>query len=264
MTRLVQRWLLFALVVAVWQAAAAAADDPFFPTPATIVGRMRDLWFSGPASRLFLSDAAVGNILPSLGRLALGFAGGALLGVVLGVAVGRSRWAYEFLDPVLQFFRAIPPPTLVPVFIVLFSLGAPMQIASIVFSVLWPVLLNTADGARTVEPLQIETARAFRLTGPERLGFVILPATLPKLFAGLRLALSLSLILMVFSELQPGAADGIGFQLQEATTRFDYETVWAAIVLLGILGYVLNMLLVAVERRALGWHRSARRVETQP
>lgn len=127
MTRLVQRWLLFALVVAVWQAAATAAADPFFPTPATIVGRMRDLWFSGPASRLFLSDAAVGNILPSLGRLALGFAGGALLGVVLGVAVVRSRWAYEFLDPVLQFFRAIPPPTLVPVFIVLFSLGRPCR-----------------------------------------------------------------------------------------------------------------------------------------
>jgi ABC-type nitrate/sulfonate/bicarbonate transport system permease component len=263
MSRLLQRWLVFALAVAGWQAAAALAADPFFPTPATILGRMHELWFAGPADRLFLTDGAIGNVLPSLGRLALGFAVGALLGVVLGVAVGRSRLAYEFFDPVLQFFRAIPPPTLVPVFIVLFSLGPPMQVASIVFSVLWPVLLNTADGARTVEPLQIETARAFRLTAGERLGFVILPATLPKLFAGLRLALSLSLILMVFSELQPGAADGIGFQLQEATTRFDYETVWAAIVLLGVLGYVLNMMLLAVERRVLAWHRSARRVEAE-
>jgi ABC-type nitrate/sulfonate/bicarbonate transport system permease component len=147
----------------------------------------------------------------------------------------------------------------VPVLIVLFSLGPPMQVASIVFSVLWPVLLNTADGARTVEPLQIETARAFRLTAPERLAFVIVPATLPKLFAGLRLALSLSLILMVFSELQPGAADGIGFQLLEATTRFDYETVWAAIVLLGVLGYLLNMALLRIERRVLGrWNYDIR------
>ena len=263
MNRLAQRWLLFAVAVAAWQAATAGAADPFFPTPATIAGTMYDLWFSGPVTRLFLTELAVGNVLPSLGRLALGFLGGVLAGTVLGIAVGRSRWAYELFDPVLQFFRAIPPPTLVPVFIVLFSLGSPMQVASIIFSVLWPVLLNTADGARTVEPLQIETARAFRLTGPERLGYVILPATLPKLFAGLRLALSLSLILMVFSELQPGAADGIGFQLQEATTRFDYETVWAAIVLLGILGYVLNMMLVAVERHALRWHRSARRLEAQ-
>jgi len=261
MTGLLQRWAVFALGVLGWQALTVAASDPFFPTPATILAQMYRLWFSGPPSHLFLTDLAVGNILPSLLRLGLGFALGTMVGVGLGIAIGRSRWAYDFLDPVLQFFRAIPPPTLVPVFIVLFSLGAPMQVASIVFSVLWPVLLNTADGARTVEPLQVETARAFRLTAVERLRFVIVPGTLPKLFAGLRLSLSLSLILMVFSELQPGAADGIGFQLVEATTRFDYETVWAAIVLLGVLGYLLNAALLAVERRVLAWHRSSRRVD---
>ncbi|MEV6300688.1 ABC transporter permease [Actinoplanes sp. NPDC051861] len=236
--RLLERWLILLAAVLVWQVAAGAADDPFFPPPSAFLGRM---------------DAFSGDIVPSLVRLAAGFVCGALVGVVLGVAIGRSAWAYDFLDPVLQFFRAVPPPTLVPVFLVLFSIGPRMQIASIVFSVLWPVLLNTADGARTVEPLQIETARVFRLTAAERLGYVILPATLPKLFAGLRLALSLALILMVFSELQPGAADGIGFRLQEATTRFDYETVWAAIVLLGLLGYLLNAALLAVERRVLGW-----------
>jgi ABC-type nitrate/sulfonate/bicarbonate transport system permease component len=255
MRALLERWTVFAVGVAVWQVAAAAADDPFFPTPATIVGRMYDLWFSGPVSRLFLTDGAVGNILPSLARLGAGFAIGVVAGVALGLAVGRSRWAYDLLDPVLQFFRAIPPPTLVPVFIVLFSLGPQMQVASIVFSVLWPVLLNAADGARTVEPVQVETARVFRLTTVERLRLVIVPSALPKIFAGLRLSLSLSLILMVFSELQPGAADGIGFQLVEATTRFDYETVWAAIVLLGVLGYLLNMALLVVERRVLAWQR---------
>lgn len=240
--RFVQRWLIFLACVLAWQVAASAAADPFFPPPSTILRHL---------------DALAGDLLPSLARLGAGFLLGSLAGAVLGIAIGRSRWIYELLDPVLQFFRAIPPPTLVPVFIVLFSIGPTMQVASIVFSVLWPVLLNAADGARTVEPLQIETARAFRLTAAERLGYVILPSTLPKLFAGLRLALSLSLILMVFSELQPGAADGIGFRLQEATTRFDYETVWAAIVLLGILGYLLNAVLQAVERRVLGW-----RVET--
>ena len=183
-------------------------------------------------------------------------------GVALGLAIGRSRWAYDVLNPVLQFMRAIPPPMLVPVFIVVFSLGPQMQIASIVFSVLWPVLLNAAAGARAVEGLQMDTAQVFRLTALQRLRFIVVPSALPKIFAGLRLALSLSLILMVFSELQPGAADGIGFQLQEATTRFDYETVWAAIVLLGLLGYLLNVALLAVERRVLAWHRSAQRVET--
>jgi ABC-type nitrate/sulfonate/bicarbonate transport system permease component len=252
--RFLERWVLFVVVVALWEATTRAHHDPFFPTPVTIVRQMGELWFSGPVRHLFLTDAAIGNVLPSLARLAAGLAGGALAGVVLGVALGRSRTMYDVFDPVLQFFRAVPPPTLVPVFLVLFSLGTTMQVASIVFSVLWPVLLNTADGARTVEPLQIETARAFRLTAAERLGFVILPATLPKMFAGFRLALSLALILMVFSELQPGTSDGIGFQLYEATTRFDYETVWAAIALLGVLGYLLNAILVAAERRVLRWN----------
>jgi ABC-type nitrate/sulfonate/bicarbonate transport system permease component len=257
MRAILERWTVFVVGVAVWQAATSAADDPFFPTPLTIVARMYDLWFSGPATHLFLTDGAVGNILPSLARLGVGFAIGAAAGVALGVAVGRSRWAYDVLDPVLQFFRAIPPPTLVPVFVVLFSLGPQMQVASIVFSVLWPVLLNAADGARSVEPVQLDTAAVYRLTTVERLRLVILPSTLPKIFAGLRLSLSLALILMVFSELQPGAADGIGFQLVEATTRFDYETVWAAIALLGVLGYVLNMGLLVIERRVLSWQRPA-------
>lgn len=257
MRAILQRWAVFVVGVAVWQVATTAAADPFFPTPRVIAGRMYDLWFSGPATRLFLTDGAVGNILPSLARLGAGFAIGVVAGVALGVAVGRSAWTYDVLDPALQFFRAIPPPTLVPVFIVLFSLGPQMQIASIAFSVLWPVLLNAADGARAVEPVQLDTAAVFRLTTVERLRLVIVPSALPKIFAGLRLSLSLSLILMVFSELQPGAADGIGFQLVEATTRFDYETVWAAIVLLGVLGYVLNMGLLVIERRVLSWQRPA-------
>jgi ABC-type nitrate/sulfonate/bicarbonate transport system permease component len=257
MRKLLERWTVLAVGVALWQAVTAAADDPFFPTPGTIAARMYDLWFSGPARQLFLTDGAVGNILPSLARLGAGFAIGVAAGVALGVAVGRSRWAYDVLDPVLQFFRAIPPPTLVPVFVVLFSLGPQMQVASIVFSVLWPVLLNAADGARAVEPVQLETAAVYRLTAAERLRLVILPSALPKIFAGLRLSLSLALILMVFSELQPGVADGIGFQLVEATTRFDYETVWAAIVLLGVLGYLLNTGLLVVERRVLSWQRPA-------
>ncbi|GAA0426563.1 nitrate ABC transporter permease [Actinoplanes capillaceus] len=235
-----QRWLLFAACVVAWQVVAAAAADPFFPPPSVIVRQMYGLARAG---------AGTGDVLPSLLRLGAGFVLGSLAGAVLGLAIGRSRWAYQLLDPVLQFFRAVPPPTLVPVFVVLFSIGPRAQIASIVFSVLWPVLLNAADGARRVEPLHLETARAFRLTGPERLAYVIVPASLPKIFAGLRLALSLSLILMVFSELQPGAANGIGFRLQEATTRFDYETVWAAIALLGMLGYALNAGLRAVERQ---------------
>ncbi|WP_043615942.1 ABC transporter permease [Nonomuraea candida] len=252
------RVLVLAGLVLAWEAATRTAGNPFFPAPSTIVTRMHAMWFSGPPGTLFLTDTAVGNILPSLGRMALGFAGGALAGVLLGLAVGLSARAYDYLDGVLQFLRAIPPPALVTVFLVLFGFGLRMQLAFIMFSIVWPVLLNTADGARSVEPLHLQTCQVFRLSRAERLRRVILPSALPKMFAGLRLALSLSLIVMVFSELLPGTTNGIGFQLTDAYATFDLPAMWAGIVLLGVLGYLLNELFLVVERRVLGRHQTAR------
>ncbi|GAA3666122.1 ABC transporter permease [Nonomuraea antimicrobica] len=252
------RALVLLGLVLVWEVGTRLAGNPFFPPPSTIVARMHAMWFSGPPATLFLTDAAVGNILPSLGRMALGFAGGALGGVVLGLAVGLSARVYDYLDGVLQFLRAIPPPALVTVFLVVFGFGLRMQVAFIMFSIVWPVLLNTADGARSVEPLHLETGQVFRLSRAERLFRVILPSALPKMFAGLRLALSLSLIVMVFSELLPGTTNGIGFQLTDAYSTFDLPAMWAGIVLLGVLGYLLNEVFLIVERRVLSWHHAAR------
>ncbi|MGC9543461.1 ABC transporter permease [Streptomyces sp. UG1] len=250
------RWLVLALAVAVWQWGAGAHGSVYFPPPAEIARHAVDLWFSGPARHVFLTEAAVGDVLPSLGRMAAGFAVAAVAGIALGVAIGRSRRVYALCDPVLQFARAVPPPALVPVFVVIFDFGTPMQIASIVFSAVWPVLINTAEGARDTDPLRVEVAAVLRLTPAERLRFLILPSALPRIFAGLRLSLSLSLILMVFSELLPGTANGIGFTLTDAQSRSDLLTVWAALVLLGALGYLLNTGLLAVEKRLVGRERT--------
>jgi ABC-type nitrate/sulfonate/bicarbonate transport system permease component len=250
-----RRWAVLVLAVVAWEIGTHRAGDVFFPPPSRIVARMHDLWFSGPAAHLWLTPDATGNLLPSLGRMAAGLAGALIAGVVLGLALGRSERVLDYLDPLLQFARAIPPPTLVPVFIVLMHLGTPMQIVSIAVSAVWPILLNTADGARSVDPVQLATVRAFKLSAADRLLRVIVPSALPKIFAGLRLSLSLALILMVFSELLPGTANGIGFELTDAQSRSDLPTMWSAIVLLGILGYLLNTLLLIVERRALRWHR---------
>lgn len=246
------RWTVLVLAVGVWELAARAHGSVYFPPPVRIARHVHDLWFSGPAGHVFLTQAAVGDVLPSLGRMAAGFALAAVAGIVLGVAVGRSRRAYALCNPVLQFARAVPPPALVPVFVVVFAFGTPMQIASIVFSAVWPVLINTAAGARNTDPLRLDVAAVLRLNTAERLWFLVLPSALPRIFAGLRLSLSLSLILMVFSELLPGTANGIGFALTDAQTRSDLLTVWAALVLLGVLGYLLNTGLLAVEKRLIG------------
>ncbi|MDQ1049461.1 ABC-type nitrate/sulfonate/bicarbonate transport system permease component [Streptomyces sp. V4I2] len=245
------RWFVLVLAVGAWEVAARAHGSVYFPPPARIARHVHDLWFSGPVRHAFLTSAAVDDILPSLGRLTAGFLLAAVAGIALGIAIGRSRRAYALCNPVLQFARAVPPPALVPVFVVVFAFGTPMQIASIAFSAVWPVLINTAAGALNTDPLRLDVAAVLRLNGAERLWFLVLPSALPRIFAGLRLSLSLSLILMVFSELLPGTANGIGFTLTDAQSRSDLLTVWAALVLLGVLGYLLNTALLAVEGRLL-------------
>ena len=251
------RWLWRCVVLAAgiggWQLWASAAGSSFFPPPSAIVARMYHLWFSGPAAHLFLTPDATSNILPSLGRVLAGLAIATAIALPLGIALGRSPVATSYLNPLLQFARALPVVTMAPVFIVLFKIGTDMEIATIAFGTIWPILLNTIDGAATVDPQHLETGRAFRLSAWQRLAWVIVPAALPKAFAGFRLSLSLALILMVFAELV-GSSNGIGYEMSNASNSFDMTFLWSTIVLLGILGYLLNALLGGAERLVLSWH----------
>jgi ABC-type nitrate/sulfonate/bicarbonate transport system permease component len=251
------RWLWRCVVLIAgiggWQLWASAAASSFFPPPSAIVARMYHLWFSGPVTHLFLSPDASGNILPSLGRVLAGLAIATAIGAPLGIALGRFPLVTSYLNPLLQFARALPVVTMAPVFIVLFKIGTEMEVATIAFGTIWPILLNTIDGAATVDPVQIDTGRVFRLSAWQQLVWVIVPAALPKAFAGFRLSLSLSLILMVFAELV-GSSNGIGYEMSNASNAFDMTFLWSTIVLLGILGYLLNALLGGAERLVLAWH----------
>ncbi|NRQ38289.1 ABC transporter permease [Nonomuraea sp. NN258] len=237
------------VVLIVWELATRSLRHPYFPPPTTIALRLRELWFSGPPVRLWLNDAALGNVPHSLSRLLAGWALAGVIGVLLGIALGRSPLLFRFLDPVLQFGRALPPPALLPMFLALFATGARMQIATIACGIVWPVLINAADGARTVDQQHLDTAQVFRLSRRQRLLRVILPSAAPKIFAGLRLSLSLALILMVIAEFF--STEGIGFQLRAAQRAFDLPGMWGVIIVLGVLGYLLNQLFLALERRVL-------------
>ncbi|MEU5696127.1 ABC transporter permease [Actinosynnema sp. NPDC020468] len=252
MTRFVQRWGVFVGLVVVWELLTWFADDPFFPRPTEIAEAARELWFDGPASTFYLTDVVFDHVFPSIGRLLAGWGIAALIGVSLGVALGRSATAMQYAGPLLTFLRSIPPPALVPVFLLLFNVGTQMQLATIVFGVLWPILLNSVDGARSVDATKYETSAVFRIPKWQWVLGVVLPAAAPKIFAGLRVSLSLSLVLMVVSELV-GTDNGIGSQLLVAQREFDFAHMWAGIVLLGVLGYALNTVLLAFERRALAW-----------
>lgn len=251
-TAILRNWLLFAILVVAWEFAARAGGSKYFPPPSEIAVAAAKLWFTGPASHLFLTDAVFDNVFPSLGRTLGGWVLAALAGILLGVLIGRSTTGMDYVGPLFAFFRSIPPPTLIPVFAVLFGLSSGMQIGSIIFGAVWPVLLNTVDGVRSVDQVKVETSRSFRTPKRYWLTMVVLPAAAPKIFAGLRVSLSISLLLMVVSELV-GAYNGIGRSLMNAQQDFEFPTMWSWLVLLGILGYVFNTIFLAAERRVLAW-----------
>lgn len=251
------RWAVLVGLVALWELATWRADNPYFQRPSAIAEEIQQRWLSGPASHLYLTTAAADDFLPSLTRLLLGWGIAAVVGVTLGVALGRSDTLNDYLAPILHFLRAVPPPALLPVFIVLIGLDSSMQLALIAFGVVWPILLNSADGARAVPRTQADTARVFRVSRIRWLLGVVVPSASPKILAGLRISLSLSLILMVISE-QVGSSDGLGRALVDAQRNFSLLGMWAVIVVLGMLGYLLNAALLAAERRALRWHLGAR------
>jgi ABC-type nitrate/sulfonate/bicarbonate transport system permease component len=255
MTRLrgvAQRWIVLVCVVAVWELLTRAFPSPFFPPPTEIAPAGVRIWFSGPASQLGLTDDVFTHIFPSLGRLLTGWLGAGVVGVVAGLALGRSKHGLEYFGPLFAFLRSIPPVLLLPFFMVIFGIDWSEKIALISFGALWPILLNSVDGARSVDQVKLDTARSFGVPRSQWILMVVLPAALPKIFAGLRVSLSLSLVLMIISELV-GSVTGMGVQLVDFQRQYDYPNMWALIVLLGILGYGLNSLLLLLERRVLAW-----------
>lgn len=243
-TLLGRSWLS-ALMLLLWEAVTRLAASPYFPPPTRILSAMRERWFPGA-----LSPEALAHFPPSLGRLLSAWLIACVLGVVLGVGMGRLPWLADLLGPLVHFGRAMPSVALLPLFLVLFSIGPRLQIATIVFGVTWPVLINSLDGARTIEPLHLDLSRVFRISRTQRFFRIILPSAAPKICAGLRLAISLALILMVISELV-GSTEGFGYLLNSSSS--DLPLVWGLIVLLGLLGVLFNAAFLALERRLLHW-----------
>jgi ABC-type nitrate/sulfonate/bicarbonate transport system permease component len=251
--RFARRWVLFVGCVLVWQGVTAVVGSRFFPTPLAIVRRAGDLWFTGPSSHLLLTPAVVDDVLPGLGRLLAGWGIAVVVGVCAGLALGRSPVAADYCRGVLAFARAVPPPLLVPVFLVLHRAGPGAEIASIAVGSVWPVLLGARDGARSIDAVTVDTARVYRIPWPQRVVGVILPAAGPRIVAGLRVSLSVAFVLMVVAELV-GGVGGIGHRLLFAQVHGDWSGMWAWLVLLAVLAYLCTSVLGALERRVLRRH----------
>lgn len=190
--------------------------------------------------------------LATLERMLIGWVLASLVGVALGALIGSSRRARAWLAPSLEFLRPLPASALIPVGIAFFGLSQTMVLAVVAFGSLWPMLLATIHGFSALEPRLTEVGRVLGFGRFATAWRFALPSALPDILAGMRLGLTVALILAVVGEMLAGQP-GLGLSILLAARAFRAPDLFAGVVLLGAIGLTTNAALALIERRALRW-----------
>jgi ABC-type nitrate/sulfonate/bicarbonate transport system permease component len=212
---------------------------PYLAPPSGWAAALADLWRSGT-----LAPAAGATVGTFLAALVLS----TVLGAALGLIVGSSRVGDQALGPTLEFARALPPAAIVPIAALLIGYDATMKVAVVTFAGLWPILLNTRAGVRGLDPLLLDTARTLHLNAVDRARKVILPALIPAIYLGVRVAAPLALVVTLLVEILT-QVEGVGALIAVSQRNYQPAAVWGLILVCGLFGLVVNALVTALERR---------------
>jgi sulfonate transport system permease protein len=244
----VLEWAVPIVLIALWWVLSAHSTSPYFLPLKDILNAFVQTWKGSNLTT---------DLLPSVLRFLVGFAIALLAGISIGLLLGLSSRARRDLSPLTEFARALPIAALVPVGLVILGPGATMETALIAFGSVWPILVASTDGVRGVDPVLLDTARAYGLSGRQRIRMVILPAALPQIAAGARIGIGIGIATMVIANIF-GATSGLGYFVIQAQQSFDVRGTWAGLLMIGLIGVLANGLFLIVQHRLLAWHRGWR------
>jgi NitT/TauT family transport system permease protein len=234
-----------AALLAAWETLPrVGAVDPVFLPPFSQVLRA---WYD-----LLLSGELGDHISASLTRSLTGFGLAIAIAIPLGLLIGWYTTLAELLNPLLEVFRNTAALALLPVFVLILGLGETSKIALVLYACSWPLLLNTISGVRSVDPLLIKSARSMGLSQLRLFQKVILPAAVPTIFTGIRLAGAYSILILIAAEMV-GAKAGLGYLINYAQYNFAIPDMYAGIITISAIGLVFNQILVYLERRFSTW-----------
>ena len=219
--------------------------DPYFVPPFSTV--------MAETGKLFADGSMVIHLLVSSWRALLGLLTALLVGLPLGFVLGR--WLIETseaLGPVLRVLSQVNPFSLMPVFMLFFGIGETAKIAVIAWVSLWPILFYTITAVRNVDALQVKTALSMGVSGTELCLKVIIPAALPVIFVGLRIAASITFFILVASEML-GANAGIGWLVHNSAMNYQIPRIYAGATFIVVIGLLLNRSLLSIERALFDW-----------
>lgn len=242
------RWLgvmLIILVLLAWQFAVQSRliNTPSLPQ----VTRIAEQW-----TALTIAGVLPREIFATLQRAFAGLGLAILVAVPLGLWMGTSRLVYGLFEPLTELIRPIPSAAYVPVAILFLGIGDTMKIVVVMVACLFPILLNTYGAVRAVDPVLVDTGRTFGYEGLEIVRKIVFPAVLPSILTGIRISVGLAMIVSVVAEMV-ASNNGIGFFILNTQQFFRVPDMFAGILTLGVVGYLLNASFLAIERRLLRW-----------
>jgi ABC-type nitrate/sulfonate/bicarbonate transport system permease component len=232
--------LPLALLLIAWQV-LQQGPSPSFPAPAA-------WWVAG--HQLAVRGVLAPAVLSTLWTFFIGLALAGLLGFVLGLLIATVGAARRWTAFLLEYLRALPPPVMVPIAVLILGYSSTMKISVVVITAFWPVLLNTIAGVTTVQGLLMDVGRSLRMPWHARLLKIVIPATVPSLLLGLRIALPLAIVITLLVEMLTGLP-GIGRLMIAGQRNFNSPQVFALLVVVGVLGFALNLIFVVVESAVL-------------
>ena len=251
--------VLLALVVPLalllgWHLAVKAGMTQLIPSPADVAEYMVDFAVGGIWDDAFSATLHI-HLFASMTRVYGGFALAALAAVPLGLLIGRNEKVRALLDPFLQLMRPIPVTAWLPLSMILFGLGPRSAFFLVFLGAFYPILLNTVFGVRSVEKRLFEAASMLGCSGTAQFFRVVLPASLPSIFTGLRLGLGLAWFVIVVGEMT-GVPQGLGAVIMDGRTLSRTELVICGMIVIGIAGFISDRIIVAIMNRLLRWSPS--------
>jgi len=238
-------------LVVLWHAAVITSGTKLVPTPYMVGVMMVDFTFGGVYDDAF-SKTLFTHLFASMGRVYGGFFLAAALGIPLGLAIGKIMLFRQLLDPTLSLLRPIPVTAWLPLSMVFFGLGPRSAVFLVFLGAFYPILLNTIFGVRSVDPRLFEAASMLGCDGARLFRQVVLPASLPSIFTGLRLGHGFAWILIVVGEMT-GVPTGLGAVIMDGRTLSRADLVITGMIVIGVAGFLCDRVIVAINNRVLRW-----------
>ena len=239
------------LLVVLWDLSVRLTGTRLIPSPRDVAVMMYDFSFGGVYDDAF-SGTIVTHVLRSMERVYAGFLAAAAFGIPLGLMIGRMAIVRQLLDPTISLLRPIPVTAWLPLSMIFFGLGPNAAIFLVFLGAFYPILLNTIFGVRSVDPRLFEAASMLGCKGSALFRQIVLPASLPAIFNGLRLGHGFAWILIVVGEMT-GVPTGLGSVIMDGRTLSRTDLAITGMIIIGVLGFATDRLIVRLSNRVLRW-----------